>query len=277
MDDPICAKRTKEALLKVARAKKHIGEFDVARIAFLGTNPYAAVPEYDIKENLTVFFLDRWEEVPDTILLPLGDAVHNLRSALEYLWRQLVEVCNGRTLDPKERPAFPVFEDLKRFDKYLAKPDRIVEAATVKRTENVLRRIKPYKGGDDTIWGLNELDYIDKHRFLITAAIGVSHIGVEVGGRTLERLFPSNVRLSSPLPQRTAWFHPRRSHLWGTKKGDPIFSIEGNFEANQDVQLTFDIALTEPEVFKGKPVLETLFTAAKVVENLITDFEPFLL
>lgn len=277
MDDPICTERSKAAQLKVARAKKHIGEFDVARVAFLGTNPYAATPEYYAEKNVTIFFLDRWEEVPDTIPLPLGDAVHNLRSALDYLWWQIVEVCNGRKPDPKERPAFPMFNDLEGFEKCLAKPSRKVETAAVQRTQDVLRRTQPYKGGNDTIWGLNELDYIDKHRFLITAAIGVSHIGVEVGGRTLERLFPNNVRLSSPLPQRTAWFHPRRSDLWGMKKGDPIFSIEGNFEANQDVQLTYDIALTEPEVFKGKPVLETLFTASKVIENLITDFEPFLL
>ena len=269
--------RIKAAQLKVERAKKHIREFDGARAAFLGTNPYAVTPEYYIEKNLTVYFLDRWEPVPeDTVLLPYGDAVHILRSALDYLWWQLVEVCSGATPDPKQRPTFPIFKDLQSFEKYVSEPKREVEVV-VKRIKDVLRRTQPYRGGNDTLWGLNQLDYIDKHRFLITAATGVSHFGIEVGGKTLERFFPGNVRLSHELPQRIACFHPSHSDLLGMKKGDPIFCLAGNFDANQDVQLTFDIALTEPEVFKRKPLLETLFAATKVVENLITDFTPFLL
>ncbi|MGB7864249.1 MAG: hypothetical protein WCF74_12720 [Candidatus Sulfotelmatobacter sp.] len=267
--------RIKAAQLKVERAKKHISDFDLARVEFLSANPYAATPEYYVEHDATVWYLDRWECVPKRMLLPYGDAVHNLRSALDYLWWQLVEVC-GVKPDPKKRPTFPIFKDLESFEKYVAEPSREVEAV-LKRVEDALRRTHPYKGGNDTLWGLNELDYIDKHRFLIVAAISVSHFGVEVGGRALENLFPGNVRLSHPLPQRTAWFHPRTSEWLGRAQGDPVFTMKGNFEANQNIQLTFDIALTEPEVFKGKPLLETIFAASKVVENLLTDFEPFLL
>jgi hypothetical protein len=266
--------RIKAAQLKVDRAKKHIGEFDVERVKFLSTKPYAGTPEYYVEQDVTIWFLDRWRDIPEEISLPYGDAAHNLRSALDYLWWQLIEVC-GATPDPKKRPTFPILKDLQSFEEYVSKPKREVEAV-VKRVEDALRRTQPYKGGNDTLWGLNELDYIDKHRFLTIATVGVSHFGIDTGGRVLERLFPGNIRLSHPLPQQTAWFHPRSSNLLATKQGDPVFAMKGNFEANQDVQFTFDIALTEPEVFKGKLLFETIFTASNVVEKLLTEFAPFL-
>ena len=260
--------------LKVERAKKHIGEFDLERVKFLSPNPYAATPEYYVEHDATVWYLDKWQDVPGEILLPYGDAVHNLRSALDYLWWQLIKVY-GATPDPKKRPTFPIFKDPESFEKYLSKPSREVEAV-IKRVENALRGTRSYKGGNDTLWGLNELDYIDKHRFLIVATIGVEHIGVEVGGKALERLFPGHIQLSHPLPQRTAWFHPTTSDLLGAKQGDPILIMKGNFEANQDVQLSFDIALTEPEVFKGKPLLKTIISARESVEKILSEFAPFL-
>src|SRR5229473_7427690 len=252
------ADRISDATAKIERAKKHIRELESARAAFLATNPYAATPEYYVEQNVTVYFLDGWEPVPDSILLPCGDAVHNLRSSLDYLWWQRSEVCTGGKPDPKRKPTFPIFDDRESFEKSMSKPGRKVEAeALIKRTKDVLLRSQPYKGGNDTIWGLNQLDYIDKHCFLITAAIAPKQLGIQTGGRSLERLFHGNVRFASgELPQQIARFNILYIAFLGMAKGDPIFCLAGNFESSREVQLTFDVALAEPEVFKSKSLLE---------------------
>lgn len=37
---------------------------------------------------------------------------------------------------------------------------------------SLLKALKPYKGGNEPLWGLNRLDILDKHRLLVPVAAG---------------------------------------------------------------------------------------------------------
>ena len=61
--------------------------------------------------------------------------------------------------------------------------------------------VKPYKGGNDSLWRLHQLNLADKHRFLIT--VGSQLWSIDLGGygfrRMLEQLDPDN-----PMGERLA-------------------------------------------------------------------------
>jgi len=47
-------------------------------------------------------------------------------------------------------------------------------------------------------------------------------------------------------------------------------------EAHQDYKFLLNIALSEPEVFKGKALVETLNGLADLVAKIVSDFAPLL-
>jgi hypothetical protein len=77
------------------------------------------------------------------------------------------------------------------------------------------------------------------------------------------------------FPPKQIWFDIGRmpKRLLAFKHGDPIAAIAGDREANKDVELAFDIALGEPDVFKGRPILETLRQLADLVSGIMASFE----
>lgn len=271
---PSAAERLALIREKIERAKKHIGDLDNERASFLALNPYLVTPEYYAEYNATAYFLDECPPIPNSIALMAGDAIHNLRSALDHLFFQLIEA-NGKTPIIEDYPGFPILKSKERFDKYVA-ANCAQKKGTSGKAENLIQATKAYQGGNDTLWSLQELDNIDKHRLLITAVFAINKFGFDIGGRNLERMTANMaIRIVGELPPKIAWFSAPDRKI-GAKKGDVIFSIEGDFETNKNVQFTFDIAFGEPEIVKGKPLLETLQQMSDFVDALICSFLPCL-
>ena len=74
-----------QTFAKIERAKEHIRDSDRERAAFLGGDPYTLTPEFNRETSSTLYFLDECREIPFNIPLIAGDAIHNLRTALDYL------------------------------------------------------------------------------------------------------------------------------------------------------------------------------------------------
>jgi hypothetical protein len=56
------------------------------------------------------------------------------------------------------------------------------------------------------------------------------------------------------------------------EKGAPLYSVKGNFETDQRVNFTFDIAFGEPKVFKGQLLVKTLSELTDLVESIVMSF-----
>src|SRR4051794_37203940 len=80
--------------LKVERAKEHIRNLESAVQAFRDTDPYGFRIEDDLQTGDKIYRIEIRRQTPDAFSLIVGDAVHNLRSALDHLARQLV-IANG--------------------------------------------------------------------------------------------------------------------------------------------------------------------------------------
>lgn len=101
------------------------------------------------------------EELPNELSAIFGDALHNMRTALDYLARQLV-IANGSLPEDHrgQRTAFPI--SLK------AGPVRIAPKVS-DRAQALVRSVQPFEQEDpqsSLLWRLNELDIIDKHRLI---------------------------------------------------------------------------------------------------------------
>src|ERR1035437_1403736 len=163
-----------EALAKIERAKEHIRDLDRERAAFLGSNPYTLTPEFNGETSSTLYFLDECRDIPDVIPLIAGDAIHNLRTALDYLACGLVKD-NGN--EPTSHTYFPISECA---EKYRPESKRKTEGVS-DAVKQAIDAFKPYRGGDDTLYGLHRLDIIDNQTLLLVGALFPKKIRENMG------------------------------------------------------------------------------------------------
>jgi hypothetical protein len=93
--------------LKIERGKRHIEELRGEVSRFLAEQPYRLVVEADTDPAFQRLVLDNVTAFPKEIPLILGDAIHNLRAALDHLACILVRE-NGQ---PDNDVYFPVVKN----------------------------------------------------------------------------------------------------------------------------------------------------------------------
>lgn len=88
---------------KVERAKRHIDDLETRIIAYYALKPYLVAEYDDLNLGHHIYQLAGVDPaMPEDIPLIIGDAVHNLRSALDHLACLMVVKPDGNT-------AFPVW------------------------------------------------------------------------------------------------------------------------------------------------------------------------
>jgi hypothetical protein len=108
--------------------------------------------------------------VPDNFMVPLGDCVHNLRSALDHLACHLVRVSHGTSPD---KASFPVWSREFRTNPCTGAEEPCLQLDVTPAIRERIDAIQPYKGTDtgERLRLLHKLDIVDKHRGqLLTAA-----------------------------------------------------------------------------------------------------------
>ena len=239
-----------DARLKVEGAKKRIGELEAAIGAFAKTDYCRLRTHTDPNTGDNVVWGEMVRQLPGDIPLTAGDAAHNLRSALDLMYYELVGLLPGIT--PGRKTKFP-FRDTRQalvtaFNKGKMKgliPKAIVDA--------IVDGIKPYKTGNPALWGLNRLDIGDKHhRVIPTIAVAEieSTFNVSLGGVTISRI--ATWELTSTGPQT------------------PI-TAPADFEITGEYQPTLDVVFAETTPFKRQSVIPTLTQLALVVDDTIND------
>jgi hypothetical protein len=148
---------------KVQRAYKHLEDFESGFSEFLRENPqriWHDPSEPGVQKSLFI----RQADVPATLICIVGDAIHNLRSALDHL-AFAVAVRNGVAEKSLRETDFTIRKTAKAFR----------EAITEQKVTRIgiawirfLKRIEPYHGGQGSdLYVVSALDNLDKHRSLI--------------------------------------------------------------------------------------------------------------
>jgi hypothetical protein len=246
--------------VKIERAKEHIGDLAVAIAAFHQTDPYELFQEEEAGTGALNARIRIREKPPLRLGAIAGDAVHNFRAALDILWRIAMRAGPGRKTE------FPFNNGPQEFEN----AHRGAIKGRSKTAVEILRTIKPFKGGNELLWGLHVADIVDKHHTLIPAYVSTNPVAV----------FDMAVFMRD-APRPAEWGPIPSFHLAlrGTtdcpvEDGAIICRIEREHRPKEDMnlELTPDIAFGEPEVFRGKPMVETLNQMAGVVDGVVESF-----
>jgi hypothetical protein len=153
-----------DILLKLGRARTHIDEFRTKAAAI--RNGFCSIqPEEDPKRRMTVMRISIVPKAPDDLRLVAGDALFNMRAALDYIVTQAVLSNPGHT--PTRGNQFPVAQDAKTFRNL--EPRQLAGVSDAVRA--ILERFQPYHPGNEPLRTLSKLHNPDKHQRLNLTAV----------------------------------------------------------------------------------------------------------
>ena len=141
--------------LKVKQSQKHIGCLNEVLAAYAARVKFgfrkADIPETDLVSWTFVFS----EPPPEDVGPLIGDAIHNLRSALDLM------ICDVARLKGQDTDhlAFPFASDEQRLEKEIKNRDIPRLGSDI---VNLVKAEKPYPAGNRALSGLHELDIMDK-------------------------------------------------------------------------------------------------------------------
>lgn len=244
---------------KFDRSRQHGRELASRIEEYLGSDPFSVLAVEDSGGDL-VYRVQVNQSLPSQLSLLLGDAIHNARSALDYLAWQLV-IAGGGT--PDVNTSFPIADSQEKFNSICSKKLRGATIGAIEATGS----LRPFGGGDDRFWRLHKLDIEDKHHLLIP--VGAAHASVNVSVSlpgsppVVLNLAPAN--RAYPLQDGTAVYrvmHAARESADDGIGGKPSFS--------------FEVAFGEGVIVSGEPIVPTLMELIEGVENAVVPLLRFL-
>ena len=230
--------------VKVIRAKKHIQDLEVAALPWKGQDTHVIVRDLQAKPGNKG--QDRWvrlPELPFDILALAGDALQNLRTALDHLMFHLAIVAGVATSKQLRRIAFPIFENKQAYEAEIGGKVALLRPAAQKAIE----LIEPYDGGKgEILWRLHSANNWDKHCGLTATAHDALFYGEHYEG---------GFWFQAPNPQ-----------------------FGGIFPSNdkQKVEYAINPPFGEVQLTMAEPLVPSLYEMADFVEALVKRFEPFL-
>jgi hypothetical protein len=243
-----------DVVSKIKWANKHINDFRMAAVAFGKTDPYGTVVKTDPQTQRRIYTITKVTPIPPQLRLIAGDAIQNLRSALDYLACGLVRVT---ATEPSKNVSFPVSES-----EPLTKEQRASFARQVKGMRqdaiDAIKAIKPYKGGNDTLWRLHRLNVVDKHRLLMTAGASVAVVNPGFHSELRDYLIKGSI--GGIVPEAATLLRDR----FPLKVGDTVSIDPKEPGMNENPQFLLEIAFNEPGIAEG----EVAFTVLKRVSSL---------
>jgi len=237
--------------VKIERAKKHFGDFEREAEAFRDAYLHVVGTKTNPKTRQAFQYFAKLPVSKFEVLAIAGDVLHNLRSALDHLAFQLVEVgeCRGIGERRGKRIAFPIFDTANDYEALKAGKVKGARKAAIKAID----ALQPYKGGKgEILWRLHELDNIDKHRTLFA--------------------------YSQDCMLVADWLLEYSDSPYNLKRRNPEFAgIDAlDSEVEQEMELEIDKAILESQIAKSNAMLPSLIQLVDYVKNLILAFTPFL-
>jgi hypothetical protein len=229
--------------VKIERAKKHLVYLEQEVMRFRDEKIAVVFSDEDMTKGKFGTHVNSFVTVrvlSFDAVCAAGDVVQNLRTALDHLANHLVAVAGNA---PTRHTQFPI---AKGADTYEAGKTKQVEGMRPEAVE-AIDRLKPYKGGNDLLWKIHELNNIDKHRtlFTIDSACIMQDDWLPIGG-------------------------------YAVRAGDPTFAGVFDGEVEKNVESEIDEAINQTQFAKGDALLPTLHQMIDFVEGLVFSFEPLL-
>lgn len=189
---------------KIDRAGLHLLPIHDEVTEFGRSDPYAISSQYDPNTRRQIFKIAQSHFDCVELGLHLGDAVHNLRCALDHLVWGLASANRKTTIPPKERRSifFPVADTYQAFMTHPTIPYLTLDQIAV------LQKYQAFSGGHDKrLRELNALWNADKHQVVQLVLAVLHQSGIKLrpnadAGAIVDRWFMDKIAFE-PDAQRT--------------------------------------------------------------------------
>lgn len=251
---------------KIERANQHVHDLQAAVNTFAQRNPYRVITKVDKEAGKTIFTAQITEYIPPEISAIIGDCVHNLRTALDYIICNAV-IANKRQV--RKGHGFPITRSRKKFETAcVSKID-----GTSQEVAQLVRRLKPYKGGCEPFWVIHMLDALDKHQAIVpvwsayrnmTISPAADFFGIKPGEESFGLVFSPTERVC-PVYNGTELM---------TFSGDT--RAFDSLKQYTDVNFAFEIAFGESQVVQSEPVGPTLKQLIQFTSRVADIFDRYI-
>ncbi|MFL9896254.1 hypothetical protein [Paraburkholderia sp. RL17-381-BIF-C] len=242
---------------KISRAKKHADEFLQDVREFCGTDFLDFSIDFDENTQNSTLKFKMKQHPPVELSMILGDAIHNLRAALDLAFVEFIEAVG---ITPTKWSTFRIWESR---DKMVSTYSASLFKGFDDVTELFSDHIRNFEGGNGHLASLDALDIDDKHRLLIPTFSVVHLMNVtaelvmEGGGRIGFNNCALGVEQGGVLNLVGS---PGRGVLTVKNRGTPQIAV----------------LFGESTSLAQQAIPETLTVFAKAVEEVIAQLERFL-
>ena len=231
--------------LRIDRANRHIRDLKSAMEAYCQSDFCNIGVDAEAKEGVSIVRLELTRELPGDIPLMLGDAIHNLRAALDFLACDIVR-SGGKQPTRYTRFLF----DVSREKLVAALETGALKAARPDLVELIVDAIMPYKGGDDSLYGLNDLDLDERHRLIVPtfAVVALHNVAFKDPNKGLVKIGKLDVGVSGEFSTASA---------------------SGQMKLASYASASFQALFDKGHAFDGQPIVPTLQRLSQVVAGVV--------
>lgn len=242
--------------LKIKRAYRHIQEVEATFKSFLQTDFCRLVIEDDLKTGSQLIKAKSDHAPPPEISLMIGDAIHNLRSALDHAAVQIIHAIPGIGKEGRKQAAFPMAADRNNPGSHPAYG--LIKKSFPDLANLLTDEIGIHDTGEPCLWTISGLDNIDKHNLLI-AAVSVQELqGISLYDKAHNNRFSGiTVRLNEGGTANLIQYGPGKLEI--TSKGQPAAAI----------------LFGKGQPLEGKAIIPSLLKLAELTSQAIKTLELF--
>jgi hypothetical protein len=243
-DDPFDSPR---AVLQ--RARDHIDDLEARIKAFFDRKPYARVIDFDREASQQVHKIRLTAKIPGNLAVITKDVLSNLRDALDHAVYASAVMLGNKS---PQKTGFPFAYDAAGVHNKLNK--ELIDVPSAIRS--LLEALRPHKGGDETLWGLNAVRNTKTHKMLVPlGAASISGSTEVITGQVIG-------------PTRMGY------HRWDASKNEVEYMRLGpGSEVYYKFTASFDVLFGNVEVFGGRQATSTLRVVANEVERILGAIE----
>ncbi len=235
---------------KLKRADTHIADAEKLIAVFLASVPFEMKRELVAVKGVEQLALRAVKEVPCDLEPIAADAIHNLRAALDLM------MCDLWRLNHATNIANAKFPFTKKAESFQA---RLIEMTSPlpQRDRDIIAKYKPYRGGDDLLWSLHEMDISDKHREIVAVGGAIPNLD---GWLEVRPLTGKNFTMARDL-------------LQACEAGEPWLTFEPGSEVKFDLTISCDVAFKEFHGVSNYSVSAALREFRRLVTSIVSELE----
>jgi hypothetical protein len=257
----------RQALAKHDWAEQHIDKLNAVLVSWRQVNPCTTVVKKNAETGDVTYCVDYVPAVPVEVSLIIGDVLHSLRGALDYIACGMVVAGGGKITSKTKFPIRKVATD------WEVSGLRLVDGAHQLAIE-ALRRIQPYQTGNSFLWTLNQMNNIDKHHLLLTASL--VDFGRTVGpneeAAQIEASIPGFITNTKIGLARIRY---RTTPVLPLHTGQELLTLPAS-QAQEDMCFFMDVAISETGFAEGTPAVMLLRMISTAVSSTIRDLARFV-